>query len=294
MQEIKQNKLYTPKLDIIFQVLFGEPDSQKITKDLLEKILGVKIEKVDLSKNPILRREFPKDKLGILDVIVEIDEKESCELGMQVVENENIIKRILYYWGKLYTRNLKAGEDFGELKRTIVILIADFEVKGLEEQGYHSKWKIIEERTRKTILTNDLELHILELPKIKREGIEKTDLIKWLKFIDNPKSKEVEEYMKENVAIKQANEKLDKMLEDEHLRKIAEWREMAIIEENSMKKSAYRKGREEGEIRGEARGEARGKKLEKRETAKKLKELNVDINIIIQSTGLTKEEIEKL
>ena len=143
-------------------------------------------------------------------------------------------------------------------------------------------------------MTTDLELHILEIPKIKREGIEKTDLIKWLKFIDNPKSKEVEEYMKENVAIKEANEKLDKMLEDEHLRKIAEWREMAIIEENSMKKSAYRKGREEGEICGEARGEARGKKLEKKETAKKLKELNVDINIIIQSTGLTKEEIEKL
>ena len=190
----------------------------------------------------------------------------------RIPENENIIKRILYYWGKLYTRNLKAGEDFGELKRTIVILIADFEVKGLEEQEYHSKWKIIEEKERKTILTNDLELHILEIPKIKVEGIEKTDLIKWLKFIDNPKSKEVEGYMKENAAIKEANEKLDKMLEDEHLRKIAEWREMAIIEENSMKKSAYRKGREEGEICGEARGEARGKKLEKKETAKKLKE----------------------
>ena len=285
-----KNKLYTPKLDIIFQVLFGEPDSQKITKDLLEKILGVKIGKVDLSKNPILRREFPKDKLGILDVVVEIDNKQSCDLEMQIVESEDIIERMLYYWGKLYTRNIKAGEDYSELKRTIVILIADFEVKGLEEQGYHSKWKIIEEKARKTILTNDLELHILEIPKIKVEGTEKTDLIKWLKFIDNPKSKEVEEYMKENVAIKQANEKLDKMLEDEHLRKIAEWREMAIIEENSMKKSAYRKGREEGEIRGEARG----KKLEKRETAKKLKELNVDINIIIQSTGLTKEEIEKL
>ena len=302
MQEIKQNKLYTPKLDIIFQVLFGEPDSQKITKDLLEKILGVKIEKVDLSKNPILRREFPKDKLGILDVVVEIDNKQSCDLEMQVVENENIIKRILYYWGKLYTRNLKAGEDFGELKRTIVILIADFEVKGLEEQGYHSKWKIIEERTRKTILTNDLELHILEIPKIKVEGIEITDLIKWLKFIDNPKSKEVEGYMKENVAIKEANEKLDKMLEDEHLRKIAEWREMAIIEENSMKKSAYKKGREEGEISGEARGKKlgviQGKQLGAREkqleTAKKLKDLNVDLNIIIKSTDLTKEEIEKL
>ena len=139
-------------------------------------------------------------------------------------------------------------------------------------------------------MTNDLELHILEIPKIKREGIEKTDLIKWLKFIDNPKSKEVEGYMKENVAIKEANEKLDKMIEDEHLRKIAEWREKAILEENTMKKSAYRKGREEGEEKGKKLG-AREKQLE---TAKKLKDLNVDINIIIQSTGLTKEEIEEL
>ena len=130
-------------------------------------------------------------------------------------------------------------------------------------------------------MTTDLELHILELPKIRREGIGKTELIKWLKFIDNPKSKEVEEYMKENVAIKEANEKLDKMLEDEHLRKIAEWREMAIIEENSMKKSAYRKGREEGENKN------------KIETAKKLKKLNVDIEIIVQSTGLTREEVDK-
>ena len=276
------NNLLSPKLDVIFQLLFGEQDSQNITKDLLENILEEKIEKIDLSKNPILRREFPKDKLGILDVVIEIDGKESCDLEMQLVENENIIKRMLYYWGKLYTRNLKSGKDYEELKRTIVILIADIEVKGLEKEGYHSKWKIIEEKERKTMLTEDLELHILELPKIEREGIEKTELIKWLRFIENPKSKEVKEYMKENVAIKEAKEKLDKIIEDEHVRKIAEWREMAIIEENSMKKSAYRKGKEEGE------------KKKQIETATKLKRLKVDINIIIESTGLTKEEIEKL
>ena len=107
IQEIKQNKLYTPKIDVIFQVLFGEPDSQNITKDLLEKILGEKIEKVDLSKNPILRREFPKDKLGVLDVVVEIDERESCDLEMQIVESEDIIERMLYYWGKLYLLMIK-------------------------------------------------------------------------------------------------------------------------------------------------------------------------------------------
>jgi len=300
------NNLLSPKLDVIFQILFGEQDSQNITKDLLENILGEKIGKIDLSKNPILRREFPKDKLGILDVVVEIDGKESCDLEMQLVENENIIKRMLYYWGKLYTRNLKSGKDYEKLKRTIVILIADFEVKGLEKEGYHSKWKIIEEKERKTMLTEDLELHILELPKIEREGIEKTELIKWLKFIENPKSKEVKEYMKENVAIKEAKEKLDKIIEDEHIRKIAEWREMAIIEENSMKKSAFRKGETIGEERGKKigvaegkkigliEGESRGERKKQIETATKLKRLKVDINIIIESTGLTKEEIEKL
>ena len=36
---------------------------------------------------------------------------------------------------------------------------------------------------------------------------------------------------------------------------------------------------------------AREKQLE---TAKKLKKLNVDIEIIIQSTGLTREEVDKL
>ena len=288
MSETNQetNNLLSPKLDVIFQLLFGEQDSQNITKDLLENILGEKIGKIDLSKNPILRREFPKDKLGILDVVVEIDGKESCDLEMQLVENENIIKRMLYYWGKLYTRNLKSGKDYEKLKRTIVILIADFEVKGLEKEGYHSKWKIIEEKERKTMLTEDLELHILELPKIEREGIEKTELIKWLKFIENPKSKEVKEYMKENVAIKEAKEKLDKIIEDEHVRKIAEWREMAIIEENSMKKSAFRKGKEEGK--------QLGIKEKQIETATKLKRLKVDINIIIESTGLSKEEIKKL
>ena len=35
-------------------------------------------------------------------------------------------------------------------------------------------------------------------------------------------------------------------------------------------------------------------KCQTSETAKKLKDLNVEIDIIIKSTGLTKEEIERL
>ena len=69
-----------------------------------------------------------------------------------------------------------------------------------KELEYHSKWKIIEEKDRKLILTEDLELHIIEIPKIYgKDG--KEELKKWIYFIENSESEKVGEYMKENKEI---------------------------------------------------------------------------------------------
>ena len=68
--------LLSPTLDVVFQALFGEVGSETITKRLLELILNRHIDIIDLSKNPILRREHIDDKLGVLDVIAKIDDKE--------------------------------------------------------------------------------------------------------------------------------------------------------------------------------------------------------------------------
>ena len=73
-----------------------------------------KIEEIDLSKNPILRRELKNDKLGILDVLVQLNQKEQINIEMQIVNKKNIVDRILYYWSKLYTRQLKVGQDYSE------------------------------------------------------------------------------------------------------------------------------------------------------------------------------------
>ena len=100
-------KLLSPKLDIIFQALFGEEGSERITGDLLQTILGEEITEIDLSKNPILRRDKLDDKLGVLDIIAKINNKENCDIELQIVEQENIIERILFYWAKLYTRGIK-------------------------------------------------------------------------------------------------------------------------------------------------------------------------------------------
>ena len=57
-------------------------------------------------------------------------------------------------------------EDYEVLKRTIAILIADFEIPGLKELGYYTDWKLIETESRKVILTDTIEIVINLLTKV--------------------------------------------------------------------------------------------------------------------------------
>jgi predicted transposase/invertase (TIGR01784 family) len=247
MEKNKETKTLSPKLDVVFQALFGEIGNERITKGFLETILKRKIESIDLSKNPILRREFKDDKLGVLDILAELDGKEKCNIEMQLIDQSNIIERILYYWSRLYTRQIKTGEDYSLLEKTIVILITDFEVKNLKEMDYHSVWKIMDNKTGGKILTDKLEIDIIELPKIKGREKEKDKLLDWLYFLENPKSERVTEKMGENKEIKEATEKLDSLSEDERMQRIADLRLKAIMDE----KAIYAKGLEDGERKRE-------------------------------------------
>ena len=282
MEQQKQNKKikrYPPKMDIIFQAIFGEVGSENITKDFLEKILKRKIEKISLDKNPILRRELKDDKLGVLDIITELDGKEKCNIEMQLIDKNNIIERMLYYWSKMYTRQIKAGDDYKKLEKTIVILIADFNIKGLEEVEYHSTWKIIETNSvKKLILTDKFELDIIELLKIKGRENEKDQLLDWLIFLENPESERVTRKMEENENLKEAVEKLDRISEDEKMQRIIELREKAIRDEHAI----YAKGVDDGIEKGIMK------------IAKSMLKKGMNVSDIIEITGLTKEEIEKL
>ena len=279
----EKNEILSPKLDVVFQILFGEVGSEKITKDFLSSILKEKIEEVSLNENIVLRREYPKDKMGVVDVLAKVNGKEYCHIEIQLKEVAHLEERLLYYWAKQYTRSIKSGKEYESLKRTISILITDFEVKGLENIGMHSKWKIIEENSRKQVLTEHLEIHIIEIPKMyKEEKKQNKKLIQWLNFLENPESKEVEEYMRENVNVKEAKEKLEGLSEDERVQRLAELREKAILDEKEAKYTGYMEGLEEG------------KKDGRREIAKKLKEEGLAIELIMKATELKKEEIEIL
>ena len=183
-------KLLDPKNDYVFKRIFGQTGNEEITKGLLQSIIPDKIDKIELDSNTITEKDLLDDKVGILDIKAKLnDGNVNCDIEMQVVDQKDIEKRILFYWSKMYIQTLKVGEDYENLKRCIVILITDYDLDKLKEiPEYVTKWKIREEKYSKLVLTNDLELYIISLEKAKNSTKNKEEeLYNWLKFINNPK-----------------------------------------------------------------------------------------------------------
>jgi predicted transposase/invertase (TIGR01784 family) len=291
---MSKTKLLDLTNDVVFQALFGEVGNERITKKLLENILNEKIESVDLSQNPILRRETKEDKLGVLDVIAKINNSEYVNIEMQMNDHPALIERMLYYWARKYVHQLKKANLYTELKRTVVVLITNFNLSKLKDMGYHTKWKIIDENHRKIVLTNKLELHIIQLTKIREKEDWNNELIDWLSFIKNPNSERSVSKMAENKELKEAHQKLETMSEDEKMQRFAEWRQDAIYMENTLYASGLEEGEKRGQQLGEKVGEERGKKEKQIEIAKKLLKMNISVENIAEGTGLTPEEVKKL
>ena len=100
-------------------------------------------------------------------------------------------------------------------------------------------------------MTKDLEIHIIEIPKIYRlsKKEQKEELIKWIYFFENPENKKVWGYMKkeeEPEEIKEAREKLRAISEDEKMQRIVELRQKAIMDEKAGKEYAKNEGIEVG------------------------------------------------
>ena len=92
----------------------------------------------------------------------------------------------------------------------------------------------------------------------------------------------MEKCKNEEGEIKEVIEQLEEMSADEKEREIYEQREKSRLIYNTEMYEAKRKGLEEG------------RKEKSIEIAKNLLDKNIDIEVIIETTGITKEELERL
>jgi predicted transposase/invertase (TIGR01784 family) len=278
------NKLLSPKNDLVFQKLFGNPRNEAITGHLLSLILGKQVYNVELDLNKQIIGKREELKTCILDLKVRFNDGEECNIELQVSPYKYMPERMLQYWAMNYGNKLGRGKDYSELKTTISVLIACYKLENLKEiPEYHTSWSIRENKYKDIVLTDKFELHILEVPKIKDTEILKDELAQWLSFINDPEDGRLGKMIYENNKyFQQAKKELEYLSGDEAFQELVENRARFLMDQAVQTKAA----REEGLSMGQKKG--------KIEIAKKMKARNMPIEEIIELTGLSKEEIEKI
>ena len=216
--------LMKPKVDFCFKELM---EDEEVRNAFLAAVLGINVEDVIESRilPSHLRQKDKDEKLGILDVRVLLNNREQIDIEIQVTFSEYWAERTLFYLGKMFTDQLKPGENYQKLEKCIHIGILNFIM--FDDEEYYSRFHFWSDKGRK-LYSDKFEIHTLELPKLAKHDYPETELLKWLQFINAETKEEFEMAAEKNEYIKKAYEDLNRISADEEKRLEYEERERMI------------------------------------------------------------------
>src|SRR5699024_11911883 len=93
---LKTLNILSPKMDIIFKMLFGDKRNIDILTDFLKSILRIPEEEYESITiiDPQLKRETKEDKLGIVDVRVTTKTGKNIHVEMQMNCTDDMPERV--------------------------------------------------------------------------------------------------------------------------------------------------------------------------------------------------------
>jgi len=290
----------TPRVDIAFKKIFGVEENKDLLILLINSIVSEEDQVSEVTLiSPYNPKNFKNDKLSILDIKAKGVDGKRFNIEIQLCDEADYNKRALYYWAKLYTEQLKESEDYGTLSKAIGIHILNF-TSLPESDKYHNVFHIVE-KDNGIKYFKDLELHTIELKKfISSVSNELTDVVAkiktsldiWVAFLtkyDLFDKDHLPENLK-NSGLKKALGVLEVMnLNDDERESYEDHLKWLRMQMNTIKKYEQL-----AEAKGEAKGKARGDELATYRIAKNMLECGIDIDIVIKSTSLTREEVEKI
>lgn len=230
------------KLDIIFKKIFTE--NEDMLHSFVASMLEIPQERIKEIKitNPELPPETLAGKFSRLDLSLKVDDK-LVNVEIQVKNDADYRDRTLFYWAKLYSSELKSGEDYSELKQTITINIINFNMFSTDD--YHTEVAAMIKGTGE-VFSDKFSIHFFELKKVGRKPDPNNSRELWLQFINADSEEEFEMISQTNVPImKKAVNVIYDMSEDTKIREIARLREKALHDEASALKNAKAEGMEE-------------------------------------------------
>ena len=283
-----------PRVDFAFKKLFGSEENKDLLISLINAIVSKEEQVVEVElKNPYNLADYRAGKMSILDIKAKSEQGRWFNVEMQISEDYNFDKRAIYYWAKLVTEQLSEGMMFKELKKTISINIMDFNFIP-DRDEMHNCYKIINTATGKDDKLHDIfELHYIELRKFKKTYQEINSVLdRWSSFLtkaDKLEKDSIPAELKVDKQIVKAINAVDRMFNEEE-RIIYETRMQSLADIESKIASAEEKGKEEGK----KEGKEEGKEEAFRTIALNMLDMGVEIDVIIQTTGLNQQVIEQL
>jgi len=302
------------KIDFAFKQIFGSERNKSLTIVFLNAILlrtGRNTIKEVMFINQEIGGEHKEDKQSRLDIVVKTQNEEFINIEIQLANKNDMLKRTLFYWSRLYNSQLQKGKGYHTLNPTITINICDFTLFK-DNDHYHSTYHLYEDTKLQRVQKADevLEIHFIEMNKfLKTWLMEELNpiediLAKWLLLlgmVDGRKQKVYEDIYKvlEELAMK-----------DNHLREAFEaWEELSqdpesiiayqsrvkyIIDEAATIEDAKYHAEQVGIEKGIQQGMKKGKQEGMREIAKKMIAKGNSNEEIVELTNLTIQEIKVL
>ena len=301
-----------PTDDYVFKRLFGDENN----KDILISFLNALFDEYDFLpriqdlefKNTEIPKIYEENKSARLDIKAKINENTYVDIEVQSKDANNLINRSIFYNSFMLINEVEEGSYLTEIPQVVSIWIIKGELSSRNIfKNYKSPIAMVNLKTDESKLNDGIfcisknfNIIYIFLDKLK-DGIFNKNLENWLKFIDNQNVTEI----KDDEIVK-ANGKMNIFRGDKVMKAIYEAKLKARFDRIEYINEAHDKGlqqgreegiemgREEGLKEGIKEGLNKGLKEKSIEIAKNMLKLNIDINIISQSTGLSIKEIEQI
>lgn len=287
-------KFYTAKYDRVFKTIFCNEDKPYLMKELLERILHLKIIKLSFLSNE-LTLESINERSKTVDVLVKTENK-YIHIEINSSNPNYLHHRNFIYFSSIFSKKTKKGTDYDLETEFIHIDFTYGLSKKYPEEGiyylmnkeglkYVEKFKIIE---------YNMDKIMQYWYTLDKENINK---YKHLIMLDLDK-KSLETLSKGDAFIMDYEKDVTTLNTKETFQSAMTYEEDQLLIMNTEKKMSYQKGlvkgQKEGLEQGHKEGLAQGEKETKKSLVKIMLENNEPLEKIAKYTNLSLEEIRNV
>lgn len=268
-------KLYLLNNDYLFKNIFR---NKKYLRHLFKTFFKVSVRKIEYLNTELIKDNLVQ-KVGIVDLLLKVDGKITI-LEFQNIDRHNFKKRLLFYSSSVIAKyGLNKCEDYEKLKPIKVYAIINY--KNFNNEILDT----IKLKNNHQIFTKNLEYKIFDLTKIDNTS----NTYELASLFKNRNLDELSCSLK-NETNKEIFEKIKGYnLDEGRYKKMDDIAQMMMKEEEH-----YETAIKVGERRGKRIGKHEGKIEGKLEIAQNMFKKGINVNDIIEITGLTKKQILSL